>query len=28
LSGDNVNLQSWMPNENEVALAWEEVHAA
>jgi hypothetical protein len=28
LSGPNVNLQSWMPNENEVALAWEEVHAA
>jgi spermidine/putrescine transport system substrate-binding protein len=28
LSGSNVNLQSWMPNENEVALAWEEVHAA
>jgi spermidine/putrescine transport system substrate-binding protein len=28
LAGPNVNLQSWMPNENEVALAWEEVHAA
>jgi hypothetical protein len=28
LSGPGVNLQSWMPNENDVALAWEEVHAA
>jgi spermidine/putrescine transport system substrate-binding protein len=28
LAGSNVNLQSWMPNESEVALAWEEVRAA
>jgi hypothetical protein len=28
LKGPGVNIQSWMPNENEVALAWEEVSAA
>ena len=28
LNGSGVNIQSWMPNEDEVALAWEEVSAA
>jgi spermidine/putrescine-binding protein len=28
LSGSGVHIQSWMPNENEVALAWQEVSAA
>jgi spermidine/putrescine transport system substrate-binding protein len=28
LNGDDVNIQSWMPNEDEVALAWQEVSAA
>jgi spermidine/putrescine transport system substrate-binding protein len=28
LNGPGVNIQSWMPNEDEVALAWEEVSAA
>ena len=28
LEGEGVNIQSWMPNEDEVALAWEEVSAA
>jgi hypothetical protein len=28
LNGDGVNIQSWMPNEDEVALAWQEVSAA
>jgi hypothetical protein len=28
LAGEGVHLQSWMPNENDVALAWQEVQAA
>jgi hypothetical protein len=28
LEGEGVHIQSWMPNENEVALAWQEVSAA
>ena len=28
LNGDDVNIQSWMPNGDEVALAWQEVSAA
>ena len=28
LSGPGVHIQSWMPNENDVALAWQEVQAA
>jgi hypothetical protein len=28
LESEDVNIQSWMPNEDEVALAWQEVSAA